>query len=236
MVTQTQQTDELTLWQRWHDKHDKKALSELMKSYMPVINDVVNKMGNVTLSPTVMKAQAKALVYNAFNTYNPKQSQLNTHVFNQLQPLNRFVAKYTNIGFIPENRFFLISQYSRMKSELEDKLNREPTLEELSEHLKWPMEMVAKIDKESRGAQPAGTNYSIGSLDISDPALLAFKSVYYTLNPKEKLVIEYLLGYGKPKLTVSEIKKKTGMSESEINKIKEKVKKQIIEWNKINAT
>lgn len=229
-IEQEQKNKELDLWKDWKTTGNKKALTSLMTSYNPVVNTLVSRMGKSSISPTNLRSEAKRLMYNAFETFNPKKAALNTHVYTNLQPMFRYLAKYQNIGFIPENRFFLIGKYAASKAHLESTLDREPTTSEMADKLSWSPNMVNKIDKESKGSMTTMPIQSFGSLEIGSPVLEAFKNIYHALPNKEKLAIEYLLGYGKPKLPIRSIVKKTGLSENAITQLRLKVKNDMRSW------
>ena len=77
--------------------------------------------------------EAKRLVIQALDTYNPALSQLNTHIINYLKKLQRYVITYQNVAHIPEPRAIALGRYQTIYENLESEKGREPTVSELAD-------------------------------------------------------------------------------------------------------
>lgn len=126
---------ELLLWKDWRTHRDKKARDELLISLSPLLHKEINKYVASPLPRTALETEARMLALNAFETYDPNKAQLNTHVTNHLKHLQRYTLIYQNIGKIPEHRGIAISRYQHVQENLEEDLDREPTIVEISDAL-----------------------------------------------------------------------------------------------------
>ena len=216
-------TEDLELWNNWKKSPNRTNLQPLLARFNTDIQKRVNMFTGAELPKPAMVREAKKFAIDAFETYDPKKgASLNTHVYQHLKRLNRYVGDLQNEARIPENRRFKITQFRSVKNELTETLLREPTIAEIADKLIWPMEEVERMEAELRGKTL--TSVFEGDM-ITGEGLRAehriVRNIYYELSPQEQLVFEYLLGMGgKPKLNESQIAKKTGMSVSKISRIK----------------
>ncbi len=88
------------------------AKRDLLKSLAPVINSQAGRFSGSGLPDIAVKLEGQRLALEAFKTYDPSKSQLNTHVTNSLKKLSRFVTNYQNVGHIPEPRALMIGKYN----------------------------------------------------------------------------------------------------------------------------
>lgn len=213
---------ELDLWRRANDG-DATAKVELLKSLDPLLKKNVNKFVNSGLPREALETEARFLASKAFKTYDPSKSQLNTHTQNHLKHLQRFVVEYQNIAKIPENRAIAISKFNNIKANLEETLNREPTVLELSDALQWsPMEverMLAEQRKDLTMISGEDIFYE-DQFRSQDPTIEAIWYVYYgDTDNEEKKILEYTFGlFGQRKYTVTEISMKLNKPNSYILK------------------
>jgi RNA polymerase primary sigma factor len=144
--------DEVALWKRWMDEGQQPHhLAPLLKAYEPVIAQHVRKHNVLAIPESAMKAQAQKHVIEAFQTYDPsKGTALNTWVENRLPKLGRFRNRYQNMAYIPEGKADKIGKIDRAKNELIEELGREPTMDELGDHLSMNPKKIQEILKAQR--------------------------------------------------------------------------------------
>ena len=209
-MTSYSKKEEFELWEKWK-AGDKKAQNKLIKSLDPLLQQQVNKFYHPNIPRSALEIESKKLALDAFKTYDPTKAALNTHVTNHQKHLQRYVLNYVNIGKIPENRALAVGKFQRIKQNLMEDLNREPTLVELADELKWPTQEVERMESELRKDLAPSTGeeedtffeqISYRSEDIPE----AIQFVYYEADPEDKLILEYYWGLGGKQQLGSNIK------------------------------
>lgn len=211
------QNDELQLWQDYKNGKPEARIT-LLRSVDPLLRKNVEKFRNSGLPIEAVETEARSLAAQAFDTYDPNKSQLNTHITNHLKHLQRFVIEYQNVAKIPENRAIAISKFHNIKAHLEDKLGREPNTVELSDELGWSISEVERMQAEQRKdlTMTSGEDlfYENQFLD-RDETLEAIWYVYHDSDDVDKKILELLFGLmGNPKLSIQNIAVKINKSPS----------------------
>lgn len=219
---------EFELWEKWKKTKDNSYLNTLLISYDPLIQKEVNIFKSSPLPEEALKLRALSLTKNAFESYDPSKSQLNTHVTNNLKKLNRFVYEHQNIGKIPEHRILKISQYKSIKEQLLEQLNREPTAFEVADEMKIPLIEVERLETELRqdlqikneNADEDGRGFFLDPQIYSDKTTDAVHFVYYSVpDPIDQKILELYFGlFGNPKQSVSNIASQLKISYTKANK------------------
>ena len=138
------------LWHRWKTSGHPDHLSDLLDAIEPGIHRATFSRRGSGVPEEALRAHAKILAVKAMQGWNPAQSQLNTHLTNQLQKVSRLVYKYQDITHIPEHTQLKITTFKQAKGLLSEKLGRDPTMTELSDELHWPMRNVVRMEKSLR--------------------------------------------------------------------------------------
>lgn len=234
-MIQNKKDQELLLWQDWK-KGDQAALPSLLKSMDPLIQQHVNKFQAAPIPRSAIEAQGRMLAVKAFSEYDPARgAALNTHVVNHLKHLQRFVIDYQNIGKIPEHRGIAVSKFNNIKRNLEDRLDREPTIIELSEALNWSPKEVERMLTEQRSditlsqsMEEAGWWDKDRLTTDSTKELIEFAYYDPTVSMEEKKILEYSFGLGgMPKLSVKEMALRLNKPESYIRKLGRQIAEKI---------
>jgi DNA-directed RNA polymerase specialized sigma subunit len=166
-----------------------------------------------------LESEAKLQAVKAFETYSPSIGvKLSTHLTNYLKKVNRLAYKHQEIYTVPEDRRIKYHTFDRVKENLKDSLDRDPTIEEMAHELKWSRAEVGRYYKEQRrelsDTQPHANDIPIYTDTKS--ALLSY--AYHDLPPKDKLLLEYTMGYGgKPKMSDPEIMRKLNMTRGQLS-------------------
>jgi len=216
----------------WQTKKDPAAFSELFVRYQPVMHKFVNSYKKGGISEATLKLQANTQLKRAIDSYNPEMNtQPITHVYNHMQKIQRAAVESLTSGRIPENRKFELSTFNVAKGNLEDRLGREPSIEEMADEMKIDKVKVGRMMKELGGE----TNASAAQFDFYgngtqfenvDKALLDY--LYYELTGPEKVVFEYTFGYGgRPQLQNNEIAVKLNTNPMAITRMKKKMSDRI---------
>lgn len=232
---------ELELYQRYK-KGDLEAKKELIKSFDPLINSQVQKFSNSGLPVIALKNEARNLVSQAIDTYNPNMgTQLNTHTVNYLKKLSRFTTNYQNVGYIPEPRALKIGQYQTVVKNLEMEKGREPTAAEIADAMNISIKEVERLKTEMRKDlsmniinededNPGGFYEHIAPQYTDSKLKEAIDFVYFDADPIDKKILEMTLGlFGNQKRTNKEIMLQLNLTETEFNKRKKELATKIKE-------
>jgi len=221
--------NDLDLWTSYKSNPNKNTLEPLLNNFKGTINKSVNKWGGGNVSPAVLDIRAKKIAIDAFNSFNPSKSKLNTHLTNNLKGLSRPVYE-TQVARMPESRTLKVGTYLTANQELVNDLGRLPTAKELSDNLKWNIKEVHRFRNELRSQYstdpdkpvPPGFetfNSEIGELDF----------IYHDLNDQDKQVFESTTGYmGSDILSTKSLVKKTGLTPGQISHSKRRIKAKVM--------
>jgi len=203
---------DIELWKQWKRTRSKRDLEALLKQMRPVIMKNAQKWSGV-LPITVLEVEANKIAVEAFESYNPRVgTALSTHLTNYLQKLSRKTYKYQNPARLPEHRQIKFYMYNNMVEDFVDEHGRDPSVDEIADHLGWNKREVERILKETRstfvesGGPPGGFEWDEG---LADEDIEFF---YHDLSPEDKLIFEHTTGYGgKQILAPAKLAKKLGV-------------------------
>ena len=219
----------------WQNTNDPDMFLKLMKRYKPVVSSVTNKYRTAGVSPATIKAQANTQLLKAFKSYDAtKGTQPSTHIWNNLQKVKRVAAESLMSGHIPENRNLKKSMFTIAKSNLEDRIGYEPSVDDMADEMGWGKRETARMFKELSNETTASNakfdfygNSTQGK--SKDRALVDY--MYHELNGKEKVVFEHTFGYGGKKvLSNKNIAKKIKENEMYVHRSKKKMAAKIKEY------
>lgn len=222
-----QRQKDMELWNQWRDNGKRpEDMRPLLNEFRGMIRSQANKWaGRVEVPPAAIHQEFNKQFHRALETYDPnKGAALGTWVNTNLQKGQRWVRQHQNIARIGEQRSYKIGQFNTALSQLDDNLGREPTTDELSEHLGWAPKEVGMLRTEIRKS-------NIASAWEADPVEIlpsrekeALKFVDFDLTAEEKLVKEYTLGEGgKPQLRPMEIAKQLNLSGPKVSRLRKSI-------------
>ena len=210
----TRGQSDLSAWQAWKAAPTDANLTALLNQVNPLIQSQVSKWAG-TLARPLLEAEGKRLAVLAFQSYDPNRGvALGTHVVNYLMKLSRLSYSNQNVARLPENKVLKFHTYRTGQAMLVDQLGREPTVDELSDHLGWSIPHLTAFKKdiahqeilESGGLSDATPKDLSSGTEDSD-SFIDF--AHHDLPPAQKVIFEHLTGYGGAKiLTNAEIMKK----------------------------
>ena len=217
---------------QWQQTHDPALFTDIMGRYKPVINSVVNKYRTVGVSPATLRAQATSQLIKAVNTYNPSAgAQPTTHIWNNLQKVQRIAAESQLSGHIPESRNLKRSSYVVAKDNLEDRLGREPSVVEIADELGWNEREIGRMEHELSGEATASRAEfdfwgNSTSAQSRDKELVDY--LYHDLKGQDQVIFEHTFGFGgKPVLNNKQIAQHLGVNEMTVHRAKKKLADQI---------
>jgi DNA-directed RNA polymerase specialized sigma subunit len=232
---------EMETWQRWSESPNKGDFETLYNSHQPLFQMVGRRyLNNTNLPVSAVKARMTQNYVDALETYDPSVSKLSTWVSNKLpHHIPRYLASYSNVGRIPEDRGGLISLYQEREPVLREQLGRNPTANELADDMNVTLSDLGKkqvrikdigtIRKEIRPdfvAEEAGGE----TVDLG-PSKKERMAVYLhgSLNPEQQLVLEHTYsGFGKEVTDdVEQLSSMTNMSPQKIRSLKKQIFKKL---------
>lgn len=206
-------------------------LEELLDALAGPIGTAVNTFRGAPLPSITMQLEAKRIAAEAVNDFDPSQGvALATFVTTRVkQRLSRYVGTYQNTARLPEAQIQKIGPIREAVADLTTRLGREPSTEEIADHLGLSLKHVARIRKNLRADLLEETG-GLGNLDVyeQDEGFDRAMMVYYQLTNQEKQVFDYLLGaHGQQRLRPLEIANRLGISAARVSSIKETIAKKI---------
>jgi len=227
---------ELELWQQWKDGGEKpEDLRPLLQSFKPLIRKQAHQWvstADVDIPPEAIHAEFNKQFLNAVQTFDPNRgTKLGSWVTTNLKKARRWVATYRHPAKMGEGRFYAAGRYDRSKAFLADQLNREPSTQEISDHMKMPVAEVARLESEKRKALPmSGWEYDPATISPS-PEAEALRMAMYELSPEEQVVAEYTMGInGKPQLKAKDIASKMNVSQSKVSRLRNSITNKISKY------
>ncbi len=190
----------------WRKNQSPAGLRQVVKSLDPVIESAVTRYVGQSAPPTV-KHRARLIAAKAVQTYDPSRgAALNTHVYTQLQGLQRMAPAIAD-PFTPPERFRRQQQdITAAATALQEELGRDPTDEEVAEVSGLPASRVTKVRSRMRARVPfsayEGSFDEDGDSDAPDivasertPYDEWVEAVYHDLGEIDKLILMHRTGY-----------------------------------------
>lgn len=223
--------EELELWRKWKQGGEKpKDLEPLIHSFGSIINHKAGTYkGRVRMIPdAAIQAEYTLQFVSALRSYNPDKGTLGTYVYSHLDKAKRFIGENQNIGRIPENRIYKIKEFMKARDELSDQHGLPPSLADLTKHLKWSKGEVDRMDAELRNdlmSQGFEEDPFAITPSKSEEIVKLFK---YELAGDERVVYEYLTGFGRPKVSsTGEIATKMKIPAYQVSRYKDSINKKL---------
>jgi DNA-directed RNA polymerase specialized sigma subunit len=210
------------LYDEWKKTGSKQALGQLISQLSgPIYSEVQRQAG--TLPNTALSAEAKKWAIRAIKTYDPtKGASISTHVMGYLPKVRRMNYKFQNAARLPENMQLKYKLWDRAVQNLADKLNRDPTDEEVSTELGWSKGLVIKFRNslyedliESSTARPYETT------SFNENKIL-LDHIMSELSPEEKMIWD-----NSKKMSSEDLASKMGININRLNYLKAKLKAKV---------
>jgi DNA-directed RNA polymerase specialized sigma subunit len=167
---------------------------------------------------TVVLAEAYKIANKAAQSYDPKKgTKFSTHLYNQLQKLQRISTKYGPTARLSEKKQFTVQKINQAEEVLHNEFGRQPTAFELGQYTGIHHGTVAKLLKQRKKEIAIGnlTHQPIFIEDMNDDWV---HFVYHDLPDRDKFIFEHKTGFGgKPEMSTEDISKKLGISPSTVN-------------------
>lgn len=208
-------TTDTELWRQWKKTKNPVDLQRLLTQMNPIILREVNKWAP-SMSRSYLESEGKRLAVEAFESYDPNQgTALSTYVASRLPKLSRVVYATQNTARLSETKNLLFHTYFTAANDLRERHGREPTNDELADHLGWSPKKLERFQRQSQRKEFVESEDHPDAEDAEDH-LVDF--IYHDLTPLQKSIFEYSTGYqGKPKLSGSDIMKKLKITQGQLS-------------------
>lgn len=210
---------DLELFHHWKNTGDKQALGHLVNQLSPLIYSEVQRASG-TLPTASLSAEAKKWAVQAIQTYDPgKGASLSTHVVGYLPKVRRLNYTYQNMVRLPENLHLKFSEYNAGIQDLQDKLNREPSDEEIAKHLGWSKGAVTKYRTSLYSDLTESGNERPSEHGQYNTSAVFLEHIYDHLSPEEKAIMDSL----DSKISSAELAANIGVNINRLNYLKGKL-------------
>lgn len=205
---------------KYKTNQDQQALAEIIKELNPIIERGIQIFGG---GNQALIGQAKILVKNAIDSYDPSKGDLKTHVLLHLQRLRRLNPQTDNIISVSEGMKMLAIQLAEAEKELTDKLGRPPSDQELADYMKISLAKLKKI----RAAQGGVAESNVEGMAVESPESdedqeqareLWIQAIYVDLDPTEQYILDSVYGRnGRQKKTLQQLSEELKLPVSTIH-------------------
>jgi DNA-directed RNA polymerase specialized sigma subunit len=216
--------EDLKIWSVWKKNKSPSNATKLVNHFIPLVRtDIARYSSN--MAPAVVEAHAKDLILQASDKYSRSEGvALATFIKSYMRKLSQRNSDWRSPLKIPAHRAYKYPIFKDGYEELANNKNREPTVSELSDHLKWSKAEVTRflneIRKEYTETKPFVASY-IPQQSYEEEML---DYVYHDMTTPEKLLFELTSGYGgKPKRHSKEIMKIMNWNQNQLSYNKKKL-------------
>lgn len=203
------------LWAKWKRTQNPADLQLLLNQMEPIIAREVGRWSN-SMSRSLLESEGKRLAVEAFQTYDPKQgTALSTYVASRLPKLSRLTYSHMNAARMSETTVMGFHAYNTGLNELRDQHGREPTHDELADHLGWSPKKLTSFQQQSQRKEFVESEEHPDN-ETSEDHLVDF--IYHDLTPQQKKIFEYTTGYGGgKKKSGQEIMKELSLTQGQLS-------------------
>lgn len=204
------------LWEQWKRTKAPPDLQKLLDQMSPIINREVNKWA-ASISRSLLEAEGKRLAVEAFEQFDPKAgAALSTFLTSRLLKLSRLVYSTQNTARLSETKTLLFHTYNSATNELRDMHGREPTNEELSDHLGWSPKKLEAFQRQAGRKEYIESEEHPDNGEYAEDYLTDF--IYHDLTPLQKKIFEYRTGYnGTAKLSGKDIMAQLNITQGQLS-------------------
>ena len=181
----------------YHENPSPKTLHTAVKAFQPVIDNFV--YATLHTDSPVVRRRAYAMAAGAVKQFDPQQGvPFKKFLQVQLQPIQRMGRNIHEVISVPERhrRYAALLQQSRM--DLLDRLDREPSKEELADHSGLTVRQIDRFNRLNRGSfsvsqfesmSPDPENAELPATE-EDPLKEWKEYVYHDLDPVDRQIFD----------------------------------------------
>lgn len=201
----------------WKTDPNKENTRQILTTLEPVIGSALRSYGGPSASSPTLRSQAKLEILDALSSYDPEKAPLKPHLMSRLQRLRRTAAQQRQIVQVPEQVSMHQMQTEQATRELEDRLNRKPSDQELADYTGLSLKRLEYIRSGGRAlAESTITRPGEEGAGQFDPAVTSMGTsadpwvelVYTDMDTTNQYIMEHALGlHGHPPMSNTDIAK-----------------------------
>lgn len=205
-------------YETWKGNPSSENHNNLMKSLDPIISSALMSF---TGGDKTLRTRARILADKALLTYDPERgASLKSHVYNNLQRLQRYSAQRQRALHVPENVRFDSQVIRRFKDEYRDKYGDDPTDDTVADRLGMSRRRVRKAGGtgELSEGQSLGEIGDLQGTISKTPDQVWMDYVYHDLGDTNKKILGWTSGYrGSEILLKKEIARRLGITPAAVS-------------------
>jgi DNA-directed RNA polymerase specialized sigma subunit len=234
------ETDYDDAFTSWKKQPSPKTRGMLLRAVDPVISTALHSYA--PKGGPNSRSQARLMAMKAFESYEPTQGSLKTHLLSQLRGLQRVQGRSQQIISIPERVVLDRQHLTEEEKVLRDRLGRDPSDGEIAGATGLSLKRINYI----RQAQPGvatgsimddtGTPFSPQSNmpGVDMPGMVWEEMIYNDLGPTNQAIMDFGLGlHGSPVLDNREIAQRLGITPSAVTQRKTKIQAMLDEQHEV---
>ena len=215
--------DIVSVWQKDRSEENTRKVLQLLQ---PTIESALH-----TYTPgqeDSFRLKATSLALKSLADYNPqKAASPNTYVFTNLQRLNRLRRQRQTPIHIPESQVYAMQLIDRKKQQLQERLGREPSDQQLSDYTGLSQKKIERVMSGTAFASQSATTDEqtgadlLGSRDTTDKDY--YEYVYNSVSPLDQKIMEWTSGYKGKELSNNQIASKLHLSAGAVSQRKARI-------------
>lgn len=215
---------EHNLWEQWNTTgRQPEHLEPLLDSFKPLVAQKVREWAPPMIPKSAFEGELHKHLIHAFESYNPNRgASLSTHVHHRIQKAKRYMNQYQNMAYIPEGKTRYIGAIQKAQNQLTQDFGRQPTHEEIADHIGMPVKKVRDITESMRKDIPGSTWETDANPQMLNREREVLDLLKYNLTEEELQVFDHVFGLnGHEKIDATkDIAKKLGKSDSQVSRLK----------------
>lgn len=236
MATQQQQkvnyeANLLNAWNAWRQNPTPENGDRLAKLATPLLEQIVGAyLGGQYITDPLLMGRAKTIMFRALQNYDPTKGPITSFIWTNMMRIQRVYGKQHSTLSVSEQLIMDAKRLETAEKELEEKLGRTPSTEELADYTGLSMKRIERIRRQSavgyESTFEAGAGDSGGwlpSVQTQQPADLTkeyLQIIYEALgNERDKAIMEMSYGLnGYKPMKAIDIAKKLKVSPATVSK------------------
>ena len=218
----------------WQADPTPENADRMLHSLNPLITSATKS--HVGDANPLIRSQARRMTLDAMQRYDPQQSSVRTHLYNQLQGLKRVNRQQTRAISAPER---VVLDQGRLREHIntfQTEYGRDPTDEELADASHMSVKRIRHVRKFRAGVPEGAFQNEQGEVTLpessrpgSPPSGNAWVEIVYDdMEPTNQLIMEHSLGlHGKPVLSNERLAKMLRITPGAVSQRKLHIQKQL---------
>lgn len=232
-------------FQTWKLQPTPENMDKLLVAVRPVMDQALRKFVRGEASPTI-RSRAKLITIKALESYDPGRAQLNTHLFTNLQGLQRAAASEEQIISVPEQVSLDWRHLKSTEQDFKNEAGRDPSDAELADMTGLSLKRIQYVRQlpavvaEGVYLKPGGEDETLyppavqGNPRPRDQAWLEF--VYQDLGAIDQLILEHSLGmHNKPVLSNQRLAAKLRISPAAVSQRRVRIQSLLDKQNELQV-